>query len=447
MARRQTPAQTKTDIATLTGAKEVSGVEVAHAMYKAASPTFKATLGDPSETNSLDFMNGLLQYPDTLGNEWITLATRIGRTIAHKNILKNSLAPFKMDNMRLGYTLEEYFVDVAEQHDFSYDGDESPFAQEKPNIKTMFHVVNRKAKYKQSISEDQLRPYFITWDGIFGLVTEVVNALMNGDNKDEYNYMKSAIVSHFENGYMKIVKVPEVTDRTTAEEFATKVIEYVGLLQEPTNEYNAMGVFKQNDVEDIYLILTARSNANVQTKWFVPAFQMAEAEFKVHVLMIPTLPNTAGKIVEAFLVDRELFRFFDQLYTTKTIYDPDHLRWIYYLHHHEIISTSRFANAIAFVSGDITDGVTAIYVNPQLVEVKQGESKTVDVAVQTTGISANKSITAESDDANVTATLSEDFKKLTIKAVTVEAEKVVTVTIKDTVTNVNTKLKVLCEPA
>lgn len=447
MARKQTPAQTQADIAELTGATEVSGVEVAHAMYKAASPTFRATLGDPSETNSLDFMNGLLQYPDTLGNEWITLATRIGRTIAHKNTLKNSLAPFKMDNMRLGYTLEEYFVDVAEQHDFSYDGDESPFAQEKPNIKTMFHVVNRKAKYKQSISEDQLRPYFVTWDGVFGLVTEVVNALMNGDNKDEYNYMKSAIVSHFENGYMKIVKVPEVVDRESAEAFATTVIEYAGLLQEPTNEFNAMGVYKQNDIEDIYLILTAKSNANVQTKWFVPAFQMAEAEFKVHLLMIPTLPNTAGKKVQGFMVDRELFRFFDQLYTTKTIYDPDHLRWIYYLHHHEIISTSRFANAIAFVSGDITDGVTAIYTNPQVVQIKQGESKTVDVSIQTTGIDANKSITAESDDANVTALLSSDFKTLTIKAVTVEAEKVVTVTITDTVTNVNTKLKVLCEPA
>ena len=76
-----------------------NGQEVASAMYNISSSNFRSTIGDPNETSSLEFMNGLLEYPDTLGVEFMNLATRIGKVIAHRNILTNKLAPFKMENM------------------------------------------------------------------------------------------------------------------------------------------------------------------------------------------------------------------------------------------------------------------------------------------------------------------------------------------------------------
>ena len=66
-----------------------TGQEVASAMYRVASPNFQSTIGDPNEVSSLEFMNGLLEYPDSLGVEFMNLATRIGRVIAHRNILTN----------------------------------------------------------------------------------------------------------------------------------------------------------------------------------------------------------------------------------------------------------------------------------------------------------------------------------------------------------------------
>ena len=92
---------------------EPTGQEVASAMYAMSSSNFRSTIGDPNETSSLEFMNGLLEYPDTLGVEFMNLATRIGKVIAHRNILTNKLAPFKMENMPLGYTMEEYFVEYS----------------------------------------------------------------------------------------------------------------------------------------------------------------------------------------------------------------------------------------------------------------------------------------------------------------------------------------------
>ena len=447
MAKKETASTVLSSVADLTGEESVTSLDLASAMYDKTSPTFKSVIGDPSEVNSLDFINGVLEYPDTLATEWISLATRIGRVIAHKNILKNKLADFKMDNMRLGYTLEEFFVDAAKEHGYNQElAETNQFKRELPDIKTAFYTVNRKAFYKETITDDDLRSYFVTWDGVAQLIAEIVNALYNGDNKDEYNYMKSALVSHYENGFMKVVNVDAVGDETTAKGLARAVTEYCAYLTEPTNEYNAMGVYKQNDYDDLYIIVNGHNNAYLSIDWLAQTFQLPLAEFKAHYLVVPTLPKTSDGTLEAMIVDREVFRVFDQKYNVTTKYNGEGLYWNYWLHHWEGIATSRFANAIAFVSGDIGSKVTAIYLSPNPLTVAKGSSKDASVSVQTTGINSDKSLTTSVEFANgtVTAVLSDDFKTVTVTAGDdITSEGIATITVKDTITNVEGTLKVL----
>ena len=394
-----------------------TGQEVASAMYRVSSPNFQSTIGDPNEVSSLEFMSGLLEYPDSLGVEFMNLATRIGRVIAHRNILKNKLAPFKMENMALGYTMEEYFVECAKEHAYDQaDAENTLFKRELPDIKTAFYVVNRKSYYPATITDDDMRKYFVSWDGVNSLIARIVDSMYNGDNKDDYNYMKSALVTHYENGLMKIVKTSAVTDTDTAKELARKITEYVSYLTEPTNEYNAMAVTKQNDYEDIYVILNGKSNSYLNIDWLAQTFQLEFAEFKAHVLVLPTLPVTTQGTIEALVVDSEIYRVFDQKYSVGVAYNAKGLYWNYFLHHWEVIATSRFANAIAFVSGTVEEKVTAIHANPQVVKVKKGGSVVVPFTVQTSGLNAPVSLTATSSSpSKVGVTLNDDLKHITIK--------------------------------
>lgn len=425
---------------------EPTGQEVASAMYRASSPNFQSTIGDPNEVNSLEFMNGLLEYPDTLGVEFMNLATRIGRVIAHRNILTNKLAPFKMENMTLGYTIEEYFVECAKEHEYDQtDAESTLFKRELPDIKTAFYVVNRKSYYPATITDDDMRKYFVSWDGVNSLIARIVDSMYNGDNKDDYNYMKSALVTHYENGLMKIVNTSAVTDTETAKELARKITEYVSYLTEPTNEYNAMAVTKQNDYEDIYVILNGKSNSYLNIDWLAQTFQLEYAEFKAHVLVLPTLPSTKQGTIEALVVDSEIYRVFDQKYSVGVAYNAKGLYWNYFLHHWEGIATSRFANAIAFVSGTVEEKVTAIYSNPQVVQVKKDGSVTVPFTVQTNGLNAPISLTATSDAPTmVSATLSDDLRHVTIKGLSaIASEGLTSVTIKDKNSNVQCIIKVV----
>lgn len=426
-----------------------TGQEVASAMYRVSSPNFKSTIGDPNEVSSLEFMNGLLEYPDSLGVEFMNLATRIGRVIAHRNILTNKLAPFKMENMALGYTMEEYFVECAKEHAYDQaDAENTLFKRELPDIKTAFYVVNRKSYYPATITDDDMRKYFVSWDGVNSLIARIVDSMYNGDNKDDYNYMKSALVTHYENGLMKIVKVSAVNDTDTAKELARKITEYVSYLTEPTNEYNAMAVTKQNDYEDIYVILNGKSNSYLNIDWLAQTFQLEFAEFKAHVLVLPTLPSTKQGTIEALVVDSEIYRVFDQKYSVGVAYNAKGLYWNYFLHHWEGIATSRFANAIAFVSGDVEEKVTAIYANPTVVQVKKGGSVTVAFTVQTSGLNAPVNIVAEAvDDSAVSAVVTQDLRHVEIKGLDgITKEGLTSVTIKDTNSNVETSVKVVFEP-
>lgn len=425
---------------------EPTGQEVASAMYNLSSSNFKSTIGDPNETNSLDFMNGLLEYPDTLGVEFMTLATRIGRVIAHRNILTNKLAPFKMANMPLGYTMEEYFVECAKEHAYDQaDAENTLFKRELPDIKTAFYTVNRKSYYPASITDDDMRKYFVSWDGVNSLIARIVDSMYNGDNKDDYNYMKSALVTHYKNGHMKIVNTKAVSDTESAKELARKITEYVSYLTEPTNEYNAMAVTKQNEYDDIYVILNGKTNSYLNINWLSQTFQLEFAEFKTHVLVLPTLPSTTQGTIEAIVCDSEIYRVFDQKYSVGVAYNAKGLYWNYFLHHWEGIATSRFANAIAFVSGDVEEKVTAIYSNPQVVQVKKDGSVTVPFIVQTNGLNAPIKLICKSDDeTNVSATLTDDLRHVIIKGLTaITSEGLATVTITDTSSKVSCEIKVV----
>lgn len=426
-----------------------TGQEVASAMYRVASPNFQSTIGDPNDVSSLEFMNGLLEYPDSLGVEFMNLATRIGRVIAHRNILTNKLAPFKMENMALGYTMEEYFVECAKEHAYDQaDAENTLFKRELPDIKTAFYVVNRKSYYPATITDDDMRKYFVSWDGVNSLIARIVDSMYNGDNKDDYNYMKSALVTHYENGLMKIVKTSAVTDTDTAKELARKITEYVSYLTEPTNEYNAMAVTKQNDYEDIYVILNGKSNSYLNIDWLAQTFQLEFAEFKAHVLVLPTLPSTKQGTIEALVVDSEIYRVFDQKYSVGVAYNAKGLYWNYFLHHWEGIATSRFANAIAFVSGNVEEKVTAIYANPTVVQVKKGGSVTVGFTVQTSGLNAPVNIVANAaDNSMVSALVTQDLRHVEIKGLdSITNEGLTSVTIKDTNSKVETSVNVVFEP-
>jgi hypothetical protein len=73
------------------------------------------------------------------------------------------------------------------------------FKRVTPDVKAMFHRVNREDFYKVTIEEAQLKRAFLSSDGLGKLVASIVNSMYSADAHDEYVLMKELVAQYFSN--------------------------------------------------------------------------------------------------------------------------------------------------------------------------------------------------------------------------------------------------------
>ena len=126
-----------------------------------ASPTYQSYVPLANIDNVAEVGAGI-QLLSTVQNEFIAaLVERIGKVVIHNKIMNNPLKFFKKGKMETGRTIEEVFVDIAEEHLYDPDLAETEvFKREIPDVKTLFHEVNRKGFYKKTVQDTSSQQAF-----------------------------------------------------------------------------------------------------------------------------------------------------------------------------------------------------------------------------------------------------------------------------------------------
>ena len=315
-----------------------------------------------------------IQLSQTIQNEFITsLVDRIALVVIRSVSLRNPLSKFKKGMMPLGRTIEEIFVDITEEK--LYDPEESEetvFRREIPNVKTLFHERNRQGRYKQTIQEDSLRTAFVSWGNFDSFVAGIINAIYNSAEVDEYKYMKLLIDNYFSQGLFTTVKVDKPDTETASREFIKKMRATARKMTLPfgSRDYNSLAVHTRSSMENLHLIIDADLEAQTDVDVLAKAFNMDKTTFLGNVTVIDGFASTG---LEAVLIDKDWYMVYDQLHKMRTIYNPEGLYWQYNYHVWQVLSVSRFANAVAFVSGDIAP-VTQVIVDPTIASIRQGRT-------------------------------------------------------------------------
>ena|SRR6185312_6183442 len=316
-------------------------------------------------------------------NDFITaLVDRIGLVVIRSVSLKNPLAKFKKGNMPLGRTIEEIFVDItkAKKYD-AEDSENTVFKREIPNVKTLFHERNRQDYYEQTIQDDSLKTAFISWGNFESFVAQIINAIYNSAEVDEYNYMLLLIDNYYSKGHFRIVPVEEPrTSSAHAQEFIKKLRATAGRMTLPmgSRDFNALAVHTRSDMNDLHLLIDADLEAQVDVDVLARAFNMDKTNFLGHVTVIDGFKSSG---LEAVLIDKEFYMVYDNLLKMETIRNPKGLYWNYFYHVWQTLSVSRFANAVAFVSGEVAP-VTQVIIDPTIASLKAGKTLQYNVFVR-----------------------------------------------------------------
>jgi len=357
--------------------------DIVNRIRNSAGDNFKSYVPLANADNIAEVGAGILAT-QALQNEFISaLVERIGLVVMRSVQLQNQLKIFKKGALPLGRTIEEIYVDITNEHQYDPEvAEQEVFKRVIPNVKTLFHERNRQGFYKQTIQDDSLRSAFVSWGNLEGFIAGIINAIYNSAEVDEYEYTKLLVDNYYSKGLFHTIKIDKPNTQTASSEFVkqARAVAKKMTLPNGSRDYNALAVRTRSVMDDLYLLIDADLEAEIDVDVLAKAFNMDRTNFLGHIIVID---GFASEGLEAVLVDRNWFMIYDTLMTMKTQYNAQGLYWNYYFHVWQTYSASRFANAVAFVTGDVKP-VTSIIVDPTLAQIKPGRSMQLKAYVRKT---------------------------------------------------------------
>lgn len=383
--------------------------DIMNAIRNEASAQFQQYVPLANADNIAEVGAGLSAL-QTVQNEFIsTLVDRIGLTVIKSVSLNNPLKKFKKGVLPHGRTIQEVFVDITHEHLYDPEqAEETVFKREIPDVHTLYHELNRQGFYKQTIQDESLQSAFISWSNFDSFIVRILNSIYNSAEVGEYYYMRMLLDNYASKGLYNFVRVADPMANGTNMSNLVKQIRTVAqqmTLPMGTRKFNSAGVHTRTEMDRLHLIITPELQATMDVDVMAKAFNMDRTSFLGRVTVIDEFA-TPG--MHAVLIDEDFFMVYDRIQKMETIRNTEGLYWNYTYHVWQILSASRFSNAVAFIDEGATDipPITQVIVSPIIENVKAGKTKQFTAQVRTSVDDADTSVvwSVEGKDGTAVAT-------------------------------------------
>lgn len=382
---------------------------------------------DANDVESVRTIGAIIMDYPALQNEFLNaLVNRIGRVMLTSKMYSNPIAFFKKGVLEYGESIEEIFVNIAKVQEFNPEiAEQEVFKRVVPDVRAAFHIMNYQKFYKATVTQEQLKQAFLSWDGVTDLIARIVDSMYTGANYDEFLVMKYLLARHILDGRVYPVTVPTVTAEN-AKAIITTVKGVSNKLTFMNSDYNPAAVRTFTEKTDQYMIVNSVFDATMDVNVLASAFNMDKAEFLGHRVLIdgfgdldvarlgeifagdPTYHEpsqdelTALNAIPAVIVDKDWFMVFDMLTQFTEQYNGQGLYWNYFYHVWKTFSVSPFANSVLFVPG--TPSVTSVTVSPTTASVPKGGSVSLSAVVGTEYFAPQTVVwTSSAEDVKVSA--------------------------------------------
>lgn len=338
---------------------------------------FQRRIPEATQSNFVELGKNILRDP-LIRNEFVTNLVNVVSTIYidGSRPWANKLSEFKRATLDYGGKIEDIYVGLIEGEHW-YNNREygtEIFRRRLPRIESTFYHTNREDMYQVSISEAMMRRAMLSSGGLGDLVAQIMQAPVTSDNWDEFLLMASLLREHYANGGFTKIQVPDVTTPAAGEAEAKKLIKAIRTTADKlvylSEKYNPLRLPTWSNTEDMILFVTPEAAATIDVDALAAMFNMEKGRIDYRIIKVPAEYIGIPKM-QAILVDKKFFVCGDVLYENRSFANPMGLYENFWLHHHEIIGASLFANAVLFTSeevatasvdhGKITD-ITAINV-------------------------------------------------------------------------------------
>jgi hypothetical protein len=299
----------------------------------------------------------ILTY-QTVANEFLsTLFNRIGLAIIHHKTFKNPLSVLKKGGVPLGSDVQEILNNMGTGDAYDPTGSKI-FTVTKPDVKTIYHRMDRQQVYPVTIYEDQLRLAFNSWDKLEELLNTFVTTLYSADNRDEFVLMKNLFATAITDSKIVTAETAKVTDEATGKQLVKAVRNLSTYFTYPSTQFNKYYDFKPAgdtgkavetwcEKKDQIVIIRSDVMTEIDVEVLAQAFNMDKTNLMGNILEVDTF-GAADKCM-AIVADKSWVQVYDNMEKLTSQYNGHGLFCNYWLHHWQSYSLSLFANAVALV--------------------------------------------------------------------------------------------------
>lgn len=190
-------------------------IDVLNGILTSGSAEYQNYVPVATRTNIDAVANPILNY-SIVKNEFVTsLMNKVVLSVVHKKLLSNPLAPLKQGVLPLGQDVEEIHVNRANGAAYDPTG-ANLLTRTQPTAMTTYHRLNRQDTYTVSISDDQLRQAFTSYEKLQNFVDAIINSLYSADSDDEFILMKQLVSEAVSKNHLTIIEVPSFSSTTGA---------------------------------------------------------------------------------------------------------------------------------------------------------------------------------------------------------------------------------------
>ena len=335
----------------------------------------------PAVTKATDIpkVGEVIYGTPALANQFINaLVNRIAIVRANSAVFNNPYADLKKGYLEFGETIEDIFVNIAKVIDYSAEKAEArEFKRTLPDVRSAFHAMNWRVIYPITIQDEDLKLAFLSMDGVQDLIAKIVDSVYTAAEYDEYLLFKYLMIKAIANGKMYPVSIGAGT-AATMNEAAVAFRGTSNILPFMSSKYNEYGVKTTTPKERQVIFMDAQFNAQFDVNVLASAFNMDKADFIGRLKLIDDWTSfdnerfdviransdgieevTAAELalladVKAVILDTEWFQIYDNNNKMTEKYVASGLRWNYFYHVWKTVSSSPFANAVAFVTSNAT---------------------------------------------------------------------------------------------
>ena len=312
-----------------------------------ASDEYNQRIPEATRENIITIGNALQTYTELYNEFCSALVNKIGKTIIETKMFKNKLARFKSGTILSQMDVEEIFIEMAKAEG-SYDAEgKNPLGRrEAPDVKVIYHRMNRQDYYAISIGDIDFVRVFRSEESLDTFISGLINSVYNGANYDEWVAMKNLLATY--DGYFDY-EVPAITAENAAESaktFVKTLRKAVTDLSFANTAYNKAGVKTWSNPENLVLLVNKDVTAEVDVEVLAKAFNMGKTDIQTEIIVMDdfgTLTDTYG-----LLVDDDFPRIWDTLSKMEPQRNAQGLFTNYFYHIHQILSLSTFKNAVRF---------------------------------------------------------------------------------------------------